>query len=396
MASETNAATARPTRIVRTFHRITADLLVGVARTPRTTRKEDRRSARHPKKGDVCRLCERVSVGGGRQLQVATRGEPDVDVGQLARFVAPRVLDQPGFVDEERRPLRRRPSDRGTRRDPESMNRLAVPVREQPEVEVERLRPGDVSPRGVARDADGLHAERFELRSPVTQELEFVRSGGGPVEQVEDEQLRPVVDQVEHRQRLVRPKEDGCVGDAVTGAEHRSESSDNTTGLATSKRGRTSSWRGNSAPIATACTFWPRRKIHWFAVGQSTSSVVASGDQTMSPKMPGPAKSKRLRPGWSTSTSRSSVRTGERATTARLCVPGLNAVAVRRLPSEEIVRHHAALPVENEHPMGRPHREQAAVGRPLQARSGGRRPGGATRQGRRRRAARSCCCPRRR
>ena len=61
----------------------------------------------------------------------------------------------------------------------------------------------------------------------------------------------------------------------------------------------------------TACTFAPRRKTHWFAVGQSTSSVVPSGDQTTSPNVPGPAKRRRARPGWSMSTSFSSLRDGE-------------------------------------------------------------------------------------
>jgi hypothetical protein len=62
--------------------------------------------------------------------------------------------------------------------DAEAAHSIAVEVREEPEVQIERLRPGDMRPRGVARDADRLDAELLERRSPVTQELELVRSGG--------------------------------------------------------------------------------------------------------------------------------------------------------------------------------------------------------------------------
>src|SRR5207245_4085116 len=106
------------------------------------------------------------------------------------------------------------------RRDPESTYRIAVEVGEQAEVQVECLRPGDVRPRRVAGDPDRLDAGLVEVRSPVTQELELVRSGRGPVEEVEDEQLRPVLDELAHRERLARAEEDRGVGGAIAGLEH--------------------------------------------------------------------------------------------------------------------------------------------------------------------------------
>jgi hypothetical protein len=73
--------------------------------------------------------------------------------------------------------------------DAERARRLAIPVGQEREVQVERLRPGDVRPRGVTRDA-GL----LELRAPVTQELQLARSGRGPVEEVEDEESPAVAE----------------------------------------------------------------------------------------------------------------------------------------------------------------------------------------------------------
>ena len=163
-----------------------------------------------------------------------------------------------------------------------------VPVGEQPEVEVERLRPRDVVPRRVARDPDRLHAQLVERLSPVTQELHFVRSGGRPVEEIEDEQLRPVLHAAppwsRARSARGRPSRRGR-------GRRRCSTRRRLTATSDPRRagvGRRSSRRGNSSRMfPTACTREPRRKTHWFAVGQSTSSVVPSGDQTTSPNVPG-------------------------------------------------------------------------------------------------------------
>jgi hypothetical protein len=61
--------------------------------------------------------------------------------------------------------------------DAEAVRRIGVPVGEKREVEVERLRPRDVRVGRVARDGERLDAGVLQLRSPVTQELELVRSG---------------------------------------------------------------------------------------------------------------------------------------------------------------------------------------------------------------------------
>ena len=103
----------------------------------------------------------------------------------------------------------------------ESADRLAVPVGEEAEREVERLHPGDVRPGGVARDPERLDAERFELLAPVTQELHLVRSRRGPVEEVEEQQNGTVGDDLRNRVLLARPDPDGRVGDPVADGEHQ-------------------------------------------------------------------------------------------------------------------------------------------------------------------------------
>ena len=144
----------------------------------------------------------------------STSGTSPDSYAQAARTI-------PCFVDEERAIAARRRGSRGTRsRSPNARTASPLKSDEQAEVQIERLRPGDVAPRRVARDADRLHAGVLELRSPVTQELHLVRSGGRPVEQVEDEQLRPVLEQLANRQGLVRAEEDRDVGNAFAGLQH--------------------------------------------------------------------------------------------------------------------------------------------------------------------------------
>src|SRR5205823_1783228 len=46
------------------------------------------------------------------------------------------------------------------------------------------------------------------------------RSGRRPVEEVEDEQLRPVLDELRYRERFVGSEEDRDVRDAIAGLEH--------------------------------------------------------------------------------------------------------------------------------------------------------------------------------
>ena len=93
--------------------------------------------------------------------------------------------------------------------DLERAHRVGVPVGEQREVQVERLRPGDVRPRRVAGDAERPDTRRLELLAPVTQELHLVRSGGRPVEEVEDEQRTAVHQQLLERASHLRRRPDG-------------------------------------------------------------------------------------------------------------------------------------------------------------------------------------------
>src|SRR4051812_13444378 len=80
-------------------------------------------------------------------LEAAARLEPLVDVGGTAALVAPRVSDQAGLVGEERRALRDVLEAAEREGDVEGADGLAIPVRQQTEVQVEGLRPGDVGPR---------------------------------------------------------------------------------------------------------------------------------------------------------------------------------------------------------------------------------------------------------
>src|SRR4029077_8331660 len=88
---------------------------------------------------------------------------------------------------------------------------LRVPVGEEWEVEVERLHPGDVRVRRVARDRERLHARVLQLRSPVTQELELARSGGRPVEEIEEEEERALMKELADAGALARRRPDDRV-----------------------------------------------------------------------------------------------------------------------------------------------------------------------------------------
>src|SRR5581483_8812293 len=114
--------------------------------------------------------------------------------------------------------------------DPEAPHGLRVPVGEEADVEVERLHPRDVRPRRVSRDAEAADAGGLELGSPVTQELELVRSRRGPVEEVEEQEDRAVLDDLPHRHGLARAEPDGrAERDRVAGPEHQAPTSFATT-----------------------------------------------------------------------------------------------------------------------------------------------------------------------
>jgi hypothetical protein len=117
----------------------------------------------------------RRSVGG---TQGAAGGEQILDVGHIRVFVDPRRADDAFAVDQEDRPSRDVPEASELLGDPECTYCVAVEVREETEIEIECLRPGDVRVRRVAGDPDRLNLCCVEFVSPVTQELELVRSGG--------------------------------------------------------------------------------------------------------------------------------------------------------------------------------------------------------------------------
>jgi hypothetical protein len=107
-------------------------------------------------------------------------------------------------------------------RDTEPAHRIGVPVREELDLaEVERLAPGGLRVRRVARDRERGDPGLLELRSPVTQELELVRSGGRPGEEEEGEQRVPVFDEPCTCRLLARSEPDGCFWNAVAWSEQR-------------------------------------------------------------------------------------------------------------------------------------------------------------------------------
>src|SRR5829696_3591834 len=151
-------------------------------------------------------------AGGDQQL---------VQVRHLAGGVAPRAAHDRVGVDEERRALRNVAQPAVLVCDAEAVNCFRVPVREQRELEVERLAPRDVRPCRVSRDTHRLDAGSLELPAPVTQELHLVRSGGRPIEEVEEQQLRALADEVAEPRGLVRRRPDRRVRNRLADLEHR-------------------------------------------------------------------------------------------------------------------------------------------------------------------------------
>ena len=100
-----------------------------------------------------------------------------VEIGHLVGRVVPYTADRTAVVDQERRAPRDVAQAPELEADVERMHRFRIPVGEERKVEVERLGPGDVRPRRVARDARREDACLLELLTPVTQELQLTRSG---------------------------------------------------------------------------------------------------------------------------------------------------------------------------------------------------------------------------
>src|ERR671931_360295 len=154
-------------------------------RRPERDRDDPVRGLGLPRDGDVGPAAPRAC-----DLDHFRHGRERVEVRDLRIAVSPRGADRSGSVDEERRAHRYVLVAAELARDSEAVDRIRVPIGEKREVQVERLDPGDVRPRRVARDAEPLDTHFFELRAPVTQELHLVCSGGRPVEEVEEKQTR--------------------------------------------------------------------------------------------------------------------------------------------------------------------------------------------------------------
>ena len=114
--------------------------------------------------------------------------------GQLATLVAPRAADDSVAVDQERRSLRdvAQPAVARTRRRSRASrrrsSRRAAGSRGRAPASTRRASTGESREIAIRLDAG-----RAELLAPVTQELELVRSGRRPVEEIEEEKDRPVV-----------------------------------------------------------------------------------------------------------------------------------------------------------------------------------------------------------
>ena len=83
--------------------------------------------------------------------QTAARLEPLVEIRRIAGAIAPGVADHALLVDQEGRPFGDVLQPTECERDPEAVHCVAVPVRKEPEAEVECLCPGDVRPRRVTK-----------------------------------------------------------------------------------------------------------------------------------------------------------------------------------------------------------------------------------------------------
>src|SRR5881394_2467925 len=126
------------------------------------------------------------SLRGAKQL---------VEVRQLGRVVAPCAADRTVLVDEERGPLADAAMSAELAFDAERPRRVAVPVREKREAQIEGLRPGDMRPGRVARDAERPYACLLELPAPVTQELNLPVSGQEQVEEEKNKKEPPAGNQ---------------------------------------------------------------------------------------------------------------------------------------------------------------------------------------------------------
>src|SRR5205085_2492956 len=165
--------------------------------------------------------------------------------------------DRTARVDQERRASRDVAQASELEGDVERVHRLAVPVGEERKAQLERLRPRDVRPGRIAGDAEDAHARLLELPAPVTQELELVRSGRRPVEEVEDEQDRAVGPQRGDSRLVAGPalhaRLRGApthVRHAVTGASSVAFAISCTTSTMSRFALKTRSWRSEPLPFA--------------------------------------------------------------------------------------------------------------------------------------------------
>jgi hypothetical protein len=172
----------------------------------------------------LVRLAGRAALsrtkGALRALGSACRGEHRVDVRLLATE-EPRRFDRLAVADQEGRADGHVAHADRLERDVERARRIAVPVRQERHVDPKRLRPRAVRPRRVARDREWPDACRSQVVTPVTQEVQLVRSARRPVEEVEAEERQAVAEHLVERLRLladVRPDLD--VGNRCASFEH--------------------------------------------------------------------------------------------------------------------------------------------------------------------------------
>ena len=105
--------------------------------------------------------------------------------------------------------------------DAEAARRVRVPIREELDlIEIERLAPGRLRPGRVARDRKRQDAGLVELRSPVTQELELVRSGRRPGEEEEEKERGCLSDEIRNRRRLAWRHPNRGPRNSLAGLDH--------------------------------------------------------------------------------------------------------------------------------------------------------------------------------
>jgi hypothetical protein len=106
--------------------------------------------------------------------------------------------------------------------DAKSSGRLATPIREQRDRDIQRLAVSPVRIRAITGDRQRCHVKSREIVTPVTQKLQLGASGVGPVERIEGEEIRTVNGQGAEANAAEVGRNDLDIWDQISDLEHSS------------------------------------------------------------------------------------------------------------------------------------------------------------------------------